>query len=54
MKVFNYHVCYSELNEELIDASLQLRIPTIYSTQAGLDNRTRIIPQFPDCKKEKG
>ena len=53
MRLFNYSACHSERSEEAVDLSLPLIVTSIHVKQVGLDNRSRIIPQFPDYTKER-
>ena len=53
MRLFSYPVGLFEQSEESKDLSLPLKATGIRTKQVALDNRSRIIPQFPDYTKEK-
>ncbi len=53
MRLFNYTVCHFEQSGKSVDFPLPLIVMNVNTKQVGLDNRSRIIPQFPDYTKEK-
>jgi hypothetical protein len=53
MRLFSYPDGLFEPGEESKGLSLPLRVTGIRAKQVALDNRSRIIPQFADYKKEK-